>query len=65
MDIRGFTGVSEDVRQGAQEFRVNIHLDSKIASKEQLEKLYELGKRFSPAIDTMTHGTTIKATYKR
>jgi uncharacterized OsmC-like protein len=65
VDIRGFTGVSEDVRPGAQEFRIGIHLESKTASKERLEKLYELGNRFSPAIDTMTHGTTIKTTYKR
>jgi uncharacterized OsmC-like protein len=63
VDIRGLTGVSEKVRPGAQEFRLNIHLDSKTASKEQLEKLYELGKRFSPAMDTLTHGTTIKTTY--
>ena len=65
VDIRGLTGVSEKVRPGAQEFRMNIHLDSKAASKEQLEKLYELGKKFSPAIDTLTNGTTIKTTYKR
>jgi putative redox protein len=63
VDIRGLTGVSEKVRPGAQEFRLNIHLDSKTASKEQLEELYELGKRFSPAVDTLTHGTTIKTTY--
>jgi uncharacterized OsmC-like protein len=65
VDIRGFTGVSEGVRPGAQEFRMDIHLESKTASKEQLEKLYELGKKFSPAIDTLTNGTTIKTTYNR
>jgi uncharacterized OsmC-like protein len=65
VDIRGFMGVSEKVRPGAQEFRMDIHLESKTASKEQLEKLYELGNRFSPAIDTLTHGTTIKTTYNR
>ena len=65
VDIRGFTGVSEKVRPGAQEFRINIHLESKTASKDQLEKLYELGKKFSPAMDTLTHGTTIKTIYKR
>lgn len=65
VDIRGLTGVSEKVRPGAQEFRMNIHLDSKTASREQLEKLYELGKKFSPAIDTLTNGTTIKTTYNR
>jgi uncharacterized OsmC-like protein len=62
LDIRGFTSVSEKVRPGAQEFRINVHLDSKTASREQLEKLYELGKKFSPAMDTLTHGTTIKTT---
>ncbi|HZC50395.1 MAG TPA: OsmC family protein [Nitrososphaeraceae archaeon] len=65
VDIRGFTGVSEKVRPGAQEFRINIHLESKTASKDQLEKLHELGKKFSPAMDTLTHGTTIKTIYKR
>lgn len=65
VDIRGFTGVSEKVRPGAQEFRMDIHLESKDASEEQLEKLYELGKRFSPGVDTLTNGTTIKTTYKK
>jgi len=65
VDIRGFTGVSERVRPGAQELRIDIHLDSKTASNEQLQKLYELGKRFSPSMDTLTHGTTIKTTYDR
>lgn len=60
VDIRGFSGVSENVRPGAQEFRINVHLESKSATKEQLDKLYEIGKRFSPAVDTLTHGTTIK-----
>ncbi len=55
----------ESKRPGAQEFRMNIHLDSKAASKDQLEKVYELGKKFSPAIDTLIHGTTIKTTYNR
>lgn len=51
--------------EGAQEFQINIHLDSKTATEEQLEKLYELGKRFSTAMDTLTHGATIKTTYKK
>jgi uncharacterized OsmC-like protein len=61
-DIRGMTNVSDKVRPGAQEFRLNFFLESKSASKEQLQQLYELGKRFSPAMDTLTHGTTIKTT---
>ena len=59
------SGVCRGKIEGAQEFQINIHLDSKTATKEQLEKLYELGKRFSPAMNTLTHGTTIKTTYKK
>jgi uncharacterized OsmC-like protein len=64
LDMRGLTGISDKVRPGAQEFRLNFHLESKTASKEQLDKVYELGKRFSPAVDTVTHGTTIKMSRK-
>jgi uncharacterized OsmC-like protein len=60
LDMRGLTGLSDKVRPGAQEFRLKFHLESRTASKEQLEQLYELGKRFSPAVDTITNGTTIK-----
>lgn len=60
LDMRGMTGISDKVRPGTQEFRLKFHLESKTAPKEQLEQLYELGKRFSPALDTLTHGTTIK-----
>lgn len=60
LDMRGMTGISDEVRPGTQEFRLNFHIESKSASKEQLEQLYELGKRFSPAVDTLTHGTTVK-----
>ena len=60
VDMRGMTGMSDKVRPGAQEFRLDFHLESKSASKEQLMQLYELGKKFSPAVDTVTHGTVLK-----
>jgi len=60
LDMRGMTGISDKVRPGAQEFRLKFHIESKTASREQIEQLYELGKKFSPAVDTVTHGTTIK-----
>jgi uncharacterized OsmC-like protein len=64
LDMRGMTGISDKVRPGTQEFRLKFRLESNTASKEQLEQLYELGKRFSPAVDTLTHGTTIKMSIK-
>jgi uncharacterized OsmC-like protein len=64
LDMRGMTNISDKVRPGAQEFRLNFHLESKTASKEKLKQLYELGNRFSPAMDTLTYGTTIKISNK-
>jgi uncharacterized OsmC-like protein len=59
VDLRGFTGISNDVRPGAQQFRVNMNIKSSNASKEQIKELYEIGKRFSPAFDTLTNGTSV------
>jgi uncharacterized OsmC-like protein len=59
VDLRGFTGISKDVRPGAQQFRVKVHIESHSATKEQIDQLYEIGKRLSPAVDTLTNGTSI------
>lgn len=59
VDLRGFSGISRNVRPGAQQFRVKVHIDSHSATKEQIDQLYEMGKRLSPAIDTLTNGTSI------
>ena len=59
VDLRGFTGISNDVRPGAQQFRVNMNIKSTNASKEQINELHEIGKRFSPAFDTLTNGTVV------
>lgn len=62
---RGFSAVSEMVRPGRSRISDKYYLKNKTASKEQLEELYELGNRFSPAVDKLAHGTIIKTTYKR
>lgn len=59
VDMRGFAGISDNVRPGAQQFRVNLNIKSSSASKEQLDELREIGKRFSPAFDTLTNGTSV------
>jgi uncharacterized OsmC-like protein len=59
VDLRGFTGISSDVRPGAQQFRVNMNIKSNSASKEQIDELREIGKKFSPAFDTLTNGTSV------
>ena len=59
IDMRGISGISTDVRPGAQQFRVNMNIKSSNASKEQINELYKIGKRFSPAFDTLTNGTSV------
>jgi uncharacterized OsmC-like protein len=59
VDLCGFTGISNDVRPGAQQFRVNMNIKSNNASKEQIDELREIGKRFSPAFDTLSNGTSV------
>ncbi|HET7148560.1 MAG TPA: OsmC family protein [Candidatus Nitrosopolaris sp.] len=59
IDLRGFTGISSSIRPDAQGFKVNVNIRSSSASKEQLSELYEIGKKFSPAFDTLTNGTSV------
>ena len=59
VNLRGFTGIDSGVRPGAQQFRVNLKINSNNASKEQINELYEIGKKFSPAFDTLTNGTSV------
>jgi uncharacterized OsmC-like protein len=61
IDLQGFTGLSRDTRPGAQGFRLNVNIKSSTATKEQISQLYEMGKRFSPAFDTLTNGTSVIA----
>jgi uncharacterized OsmC-like protein len=61
VDLQGFTGLSTDTRPGAQGFQLNVNIKSSTASKEQISQLYEIGKRYSPAFDTLTNGTSLIA----
>jgi uncharacterized OsmC-like protein len=59
IDMHGISGLSNNSRPGAQQFRVNIKINSDTASKEQINELIEIGKKFSPAYDTLTNGTSV------
>jgi uncharacterized OsmC-like protein len=61
IDLQGFTALSTNTRPGAQGFRLNVNIKSSSASKEQISELYDLGKKFSPAFDTLTNGTSVIA----
>ncbi len=60
IDIRGFAGLSKTVKPGAQQIRVGINIKSRTATKEQIQTLYEIGTRLSPAVDTLINGTSIQ-----
>ena len=36
-----------------------MNIKSNSASKEQIDELREIGKKFSPAFDTLTNGTPV------
>ena len=57
--LRGFTGISSEVRPGAQEIKVKVNIKSSSASREQIAEIYEIGRRLSPAFDTLTNGTSV------
>ena len=59
IDMRGISGMSNNSRPGAQQFRVYIKINSDTASREQINELIEIGKKFSPAYDTLTNGTLV------
>jgi uncharacterized OsmC-like protein len=46
LDMRGWTGISNDVRPGAQQLRVKMNIKSDTVSKEQINDLYEIGRDF-------------------
>jgi hypothetical protein len=46
IDMRGISGLSNNTRPGAQEFRVKMKITSDTASKEQIDKLYETEENF-------------------
>ena len=46
VDLRGFTGISDDVRPGAQQFRVNMNIKSNTASEEQIAEFVKLERNF-------------------
>lgn len=60
LDIRGFMGLSNDVRKGYQNIRVTF----RVKSDADEQKLSELAQ-FSPVFDTVSHGTDISLRFEK
>lgn len=59
LDIRGFLGLSHEVRRGFDEIRVTFHVQSD-APREEIEELTDLAQRRSPVFDIVTNPTPVQ-----
>lgn len=58
LDLRGFLGLSEEVRNGYELIDVTFRVKSE-ASEEQIRELAELAQKRSPVFDIVTHATPV------
>jgi len=58
IDLRGFLGISKDVRKGYQGIRMVFKIDADVP-QEQLEELVQLGPTYSPVFDSLTQGVPV------
>ncbi len=61
IDLRGFLGLSDKVRNGYEAIRVTFRVKADV-SEDQLEELVNLAPRFSPVYNTITQGVPVKVT---
>jgi len=59
IDLRGFLGISKEVRKGYQEIRMYFKIDADVSDAE-LEELVQLGPSYSPVFDSVTKGVPVK-----
>ncbi len=62
IDVRGFLGISSDVRRGYENIRVNFKV--KTDDAENIERLKALSK-LSPVFDTTSNGTNVDVQIER
>ena len=58
IDLRGFLGISKDVRKGYQGIRMYFKIDADVP-QDQLEELVRLGPTYSPVFDSVTNGVPV------
>ncbi len=55
LDLRGFFGISDDLRPGYQEIRVNFKVKTDLENVDTLKEL----TRLSPVYDVVSNGTRV------
>ena len=61
IDVRGFLGISPDVRNGLQNIRMICRISSD-APQEKLHELVQLGQKYSPVFDIVTNSVPVTVT---
>jgi len=60
IDLRGFLGISDDVRRGYENIRIYYKIDADVPD-EELEELIQMGTKYSPVFDTFTNPVHVSA----
>jgi len=60
IDLRGFLGISDEVRRGYDNVRIYYKIDADVPD-EQLEELVQMGCKYSPVFDTFTNPVNVTA----
>ena len=58
IDLRGFLGLSPDVKVGYENIRVYFKVDADVSEKEKAE-LIEMAKKYSPVFNTVFNATPV------
>ena len=58
LDLRGFLGISKDVRRGYQSIRVVFEIDGDM-SEQQKRELIAMAQAYSPVFDVVSNGTAV------
>jgi len=64
VDLRGFLGLDENVRNGFQNIRMSFDIAADVSDRE-LQELAKLGPTFSPVLDTLTKGVPVTVQAQR
>ncbi len=59
LDMRGFLGISDEVRNGYEEIRVRFKIEGEDLTDEQRDQLIEIAQAHSPVFDIVSNGVPV------
>jgi len=64
VDLQGFLGLDENVRNGFEQIRMKIRIKADVPDTD-LQELCDLGPKFSPVFDSLTRGVPVQVAGER